>query len=300
MNIRTTNFLSQGAIAIAMSLSVFCAVVFAQNGKTNPKITYHNGPVMRGSANIYLIWYGNWAGNTAPTILTDLVLYLGSSPYFNINTLYPDASGNAPNGAVIYSGTFSDSYSHGTILTPSDMQAVVRDLIANGSLPLDGTGIYVIFASRDITDDYQDGSTFCSRQFPHHGSFTLNGTSVKYGFIGNADRCSRSVAQWFLAPDGTPLATPNDNFGADVMASNLAHLLSGTVTNPTGTTGSVGGWYDRFGFENAAKCYGMFGATFQSDNGGPANIRLGQRNFMLQQNWVNARKGYCATAAPTQ
>jgi hypothetical protein len=112
----------------------------------------------------------------------------------------------------------------------------------------------------------------------------FNGTSVKYGFLGNADRCSRSIAPWFLAPDGTQLRTPNDNYGADVMASNLAHLLSVIVTNPMGATGSVGGWYDRYGFENAAKCYGTFGATYQTGNGGLANIRVGQRDFMLQQN----------------
>jgi len=78
------------------------------------------------------------------------------------------------------------------------------------------------------------------------------------------------------------------------MASSIAHLLSVTVTNPTG-----GGWYDRYGFENAAKCYGIFGSTYQSDNGGPANVRIGQRIFLLQQNLVNAHKGYCSMSAPT-
>ena len=103
-------------------------------------------------------------------------------------------------------------------------------------------------ASRDVTDIRPDGTTFCTpNTFPHHGSFVLNGTSVKYGFIGDADRCDKSIAPWFKGPDGTQLLTPNDNSGADVMASNLAHLLSVTVTNPTGS-----GWYDRYGFENAS------------------------------------------------
>lgn len=42
------------------------------------------------------------------------------------------------------------------------------------------------------------------------------------------------------------------------------------------------------------------GQTYPSANGGPANIRMGQRDLMLQQNWVNARKGYCAMARPQQ
>lgn len=297
MKTKTRNSQSHRALAIAVSLIIFAAPVLAQNGntniRTNTKIVYHNGPVMPGSSNVYLIWYGNWAGNTATSILTDLVLNLGSSSYFNINALYPDSNGNAPNGGLIYSGTVSDSYSHGAVLTPSDIQSLVRDWIVAAGLPVDSAGIYVVLASADITDTYPDGTTFCTRLFPHHGSFLLNGARVKYGFLGNPQRCP-STAPQFFAPDGTPLATPNDNFGADAMASNLAHLLDVTVTNPLGT----GGWYDRYGFENAAKCQGTFGQIYMAPNGGPANIHLGQRDFMLQQNWVNARKGYCAIAAP--
>src|SRR5262249_38212986 len=49
------------------------------------RILYHNGPVMAGASNVYLIWYGNWTGNTAQSIITDLLSNLGSSPYFQIN-----------------------------------------------------------------------------------------------------------------------------------------------------------------------------------------------------------------------
>jgi hypothetical protein len=295
-----TKSLSQPTLAIIMSLTMFTVPVFAQGPKgsvkTDTKILYHNGAVMQGQANVYMIWYGNFAGTTTPTILTDLVANIGGSSYIVINAMYPGANGTGPGGAIIYSGTRADSYSHGASLKPSDMQAIVRDLITAGSLPLDDSGIYVVLGSRDVTDIRPDGTTFCTpNTFPHHGSFVLNGTTVKYGYIGDADRCDRSVAPWFIGPDGTLLFTPNDNFGADVMASNLAHLLSVTVTNPTGS-----GWFDRYGFENAAKCYGTFGQTYPASNGGPANIRLGQRDYMLQQNWVNARKGYCAMAAPQE
>ena len=283
------------SLAIVLSLTMFAIPALAQSSKApvkpDTKTTYHNGPVMQGVSNVYLIWYGNWAANTAPTIITDLVLTLGSSPYFNINALYPNANGDSPLGALIYSGTIYDSYSHGPELTPSDMQAVVHDWIVAGQLPVDSAGIYVIFGSADVSDSTPEG-TFCTTPFPHHGSFNLNGTTLKYGFVGNGDRCPSS-APWFFGP-GSNGRTPNDNFGADVMANTLAHLLSVTVTNPTGT-----GWFDRYGFENAAKCYGVFGPTHQAANGGPTNIRIGQRDFMIQQNWVNARKGYCSLSAPT-
>jgi hypothetical protein len=297
MKSRTTK-----TLAIILSVTIFAVPVFAQGQgqkappiKFDTKVLYHSGPVMQGVSNVYMIWYGNWAGSIAPNILTDLVLNIGSSPYFNINTLYPDANGNTPLGAVIYSGTVYDPYSHGAELTPSDMQSVVRDWIVSGGLPVDSAGIYVIFASADVSDATTDGN-FCTRPIPspHHGSFNLNGATLKYGFVGNGDRCP-SRAPWFFEPNGNRLPTPNGNFGADVMASTLAHLLSVTITNPTGSA-----WYDRYGFENAAKCFGSFGQTYITPGGGPANVRLGQRDFMIQQNWVNARKGYCAMAAPQQ
>src|SRR5262245_9012273 len=299
MKTRTAKSLSPQTLAIFLSVITFAAPVLAQRAqptvKTDTRIIYHNGPLMQGVSNVYLIWYGHWPnGTTTPTILNDLVQNLGGSSYFTINALYPDAVGNGPNGGLIYSGNVVDSYSHGAALTPSDIQAIVRDWIASGWLPADGNGIYVVIATADITDVYPDGTTFCTKPFPHHGSFNFNGTSVKYGFLGSADRCGhQSIAPWFFAPNGTELPTPNDNFCSDVMAATLPHLLSVTVTNPTGS-----GWYDRYGFENAAKCYGTFGPTYQAQNGGPANIRIGPRDFMLPQNWVNVRKGYCAMAAP--
>ena len=36
---------------------------------TGNGIEYHGGPVMLSSHNVYFIWYGNWSGNTATTIL---------------------------------------------------------------------------------------------------------------------------------------------------------------------------------------------------------------------------------------
>src|SRR5690349_7110729 len=44
-------------------------------------INYHGGPVMLGTTNAYYIWYGNWSGNSATTILTDLMNNIGGSSY---------------------------------------------------------------------------------------------------------------------------------------------------------------------------------------------------------------------------
>ena len=63
-------------------------------------ITYHGGPVMLGTVNIYYIWYGNWSGNSATTILTDFITSLGGSPYENINTTYYNGSSTHVSGQL--------------------------------------------------------------------------------------------------------------------------------------------------------------------------------------------------------
>src|SRR6266550_1632214 len=93
--------------------------------KVGSGINYHGGPVMLGRPNVYYIWYGNWSGNSATTILTDLANGIGGSPYFNINTTYYNGSNQPVSGAVRYAGSTTDNYSAGTTLSDSGVHAAV-------------------------------------------------------------------------------------------------------------------------------------------------------------------------------
>lgn len=53
------------------------------------------------------------------------------------------------------------------------------------------------------------------------------------------------------------------------------------------------GWYDGFGLGKADKCEGQFGSTYETANGAKANLRLGQRAYLIQQNWANDGEGRC-------
>jgi hypothetical protein len=297
MKKKTINLL----ILLLLAAITFTPTAFAQRGvplKTDSRMVYHDGPVMRGASHVYFIYYGCWscgmqgASTETQTILGDLVSTLGLSPYFRINSTYPDSTGVGPSGALVYAGAVADeSYSRGTELADADVSAIVADKFTNGVLPQDPAGIYLVLATPDVSSVL---TGFCNAGFtPHHGQSVFEGTPFKYAFIGNAMRCPRAAAPQFLAPDGTFLATPNGDFSGDAMASMAARALNMIVTNPAGN-----GWYDRYHLENTEKCQRTFGTTYTTPTGARANVRLAVRDFLLDQNWVNDRKGYCALAYP--
>ena len=246
-------------------------------GATTNGINYHGGPVMLGTTHVYYIWYGNWSGNSATTILTDLAGSIGGSPYFNINSTYFNGAGTHVSNAVAYAGSTTDSYSHGTSLSDADIQAVVGSAISAGKLPKDTDAVYFVLTSADVTAS----SGFCTQYCGWHTHGTLSGSDIKYSFVGNPDRCPAACADQTVGPNG--------NAGADGMASIISHELEETVTDP-----DLNAWYDRRGMENADKCAWTFGTQYTVSNGARANMRLGTRDYLIQQNWVNASGGFCA------
>ena len=240
-------------------------------------ISYHGGPLILNTTHIYYIWYGNWSGNSATTILTDLAQNIGGSPYFNINTTYYNGSSVHVSNSVNYVNSVNDNYSHGTSLSDAAIQAVVFNAISGGGLPYDTNAVYFVLTSADVTAS----SGFCTQYCGWHTHGTLNGSDIKYAFIGNPDRCPSACEQQTTGPNG--------NAGADGMASIIAHELEEAVTDP-----DLNAWYDNRGAENADKCAWTFGTTQTASNGSLYNVTLGNRNYLIQRNWVNASGGYCS------
>ena len=73
------------------------------------------------------------------------------------------------------------------------------------------------------------------------------------------------------------------------MVNFIAHETEESVSDPLGTA-----WYDSNFNENEDKCAWTFGKTYNLPNGSYANMKLGQRQYLIQQNWVNKDGGYCA------
>jgi hypothetical protein len=233
-------------------------------------INYNGGPVMLGTTNIHYIWYGNWSGNQAVSILTDFAQNIGGSPYFNINTTYYNGSNTHVSNSVAYAGSVNDNYSRGTSLSDADIQTIVA-----ASNPTDANGVYFVLTSADVSK-----SGMCTSYCGWHTHATIGGRDIKYSFVGDSSQCPANCQEQAVGPNGSS--------GGDGMASIVAHELEEAVTDP-----DLNAWYDRRGMENADKCAWTFGATYTS-GGATANMQLGSRDYLIQQNWVNASGGFCA------
>ena len=256
----------------APSRAASSAVAATGNG-----IDYHNGPVMRNGVNIYYIWYGNWAQDPAANaILTDFAKNIGGSPYFAINTTYGDTTGNVQN-LVSYVSSVAEAGSFGTSLTDDNVWAIVNQQLASKALPVDPKGVYFVLTAPNVAETSGFLSQFCG----FHSFGTYGTTPIAYSFVGhpaaNLAACSRQTT------------SPNGDAAADGMVSILAHELEETATDP-----QLNAWYDVNGAENGDKCAWNYGTTYKVANGSLANMKLGLRDYLIQQNWLNAGGGSCA------
>ncbi len=249
---------------------------------TGNKIDYHGGPVLLGTTKIYYIWYGNWDASSI-SILSNFASYIGGSSYFNINTGYFDGIGTSISNSVSLAGSTTNNYSRGSNLNDNDIWLIVTKALSTGSLPIDSNGVYFVLTSGDVHLS-GFGTSFCG----WHTQQTYSNTNIQYSFVGNPDPNGLSSC----SGGHNQSVSPNANPGADAMASTIAHELDEAVTDP-----GLNAWYDSTGDEVADKCAWTFGTTYTAINGSIANMRLGGRDYLIQQNWVNSGGGYCALSA---
>lgn len=243
--------------------------------RTRSRIEYHNGAVLSGGSIVYGIWYGDWSGKLSDQLLlADFLSNLGDSPYFEISRLYPNGAGQAPSGSLAFGGSGADAYSRGVVISDADVEAIVAGRILAGELPLDPTGIYVVLASPDVWESSGLDVTYCA----FHTTGIVAGSAFRYAFVADPRRSPQRCA-----PQG---AGPNGSVSGDAMASLIAAELFNIVTDPQLTA-----WYDKLGLEGADKCAWTYGTTYLAANGTPANVHLGQRDYLLQQLWVPSKNG---------
>lgn len=254
------------------------------------KITYHSGGTIISEPNIYVIWYGNWDAkscsaphgtSSTPSIINDFLGSLGESDWNKINTTYYQLLNDQktfvqPTAEV--KGCTVDAGSQGLSLdtdTGKQVSDVVEHALKRKAFNTDPNGVYLVLTASNVTvADFM--TLFCA----YHWVYDNAQATIKYAFIGDA---SMNLSQ--CAPQISN--SPNGNPAADAMVSVIAHEFVEAVSDPEGTS-----WYDQVGLENADKCAWTYGKASKTSNGSFANMTLGDRQYLVQQN-VAANTNTC-------
>jgi hypothetical protein len=253
-------------------------------------VTYQPGGMVITEPNIYVIWYGNWDASSCsaksgtsstPSIVNDFLGSLGESDWNKINTTYyQHISGKKtfvqPTGEV--QGCTVDAGSQGLSLdtaTGPQVSDVVDHALSSKVLKTDPNGVYLVLTSSNV-----NVLDFMTLLCAYHYFYDNSQATIKYAFIGDASAHLSSCApQTTISPNGNP--------AADAMVSVIAHEFVEAVSDPTGTS-----WIDQAGLENADKCAWNYGQAFKTVNGAFANMSLGGRQYLIQQN-VAANTNTC-------
>jgi hypothetical protein len=239
-------------------------------------IINHGGPVMLGGVNVYVIWYGNWnQSNGSDTskgqyLVRTFLQNVGKSEYFKINTTYGGVTQD-----VTLVKEITDPDSQGNKLSDSKVRTIVSTAISSGQLPSDTTGVYFVLTSSEVSEN----SGFCVRYCGWHTYGTINGSNIKYSFVGNANRCLSGCAAQTISP--------NNNAGVDGMISVIAHELEEAATDP-----NLNAWYDSKGAENADKCAWTFGSGLMRIGSAYYNMTIGELPYLIQRN-LDAQDNKC-------
>ena len=194
-------------------------------------------------------------------------------------------------GRVNFMQSVYVGYTHGTSLTDDDVSAVVGETVAGGLLPPDPDGIYVVLTSADVKEGSWWGG-FCSDYCAWHGNQAILGSNYRIAFVGDTGSCDTCNLKDQYVDAGFQVS-PNEDWSADSMATALLHELVESATDPDPNTNVA--WNDAYGYENADKCAWTFGQPYETPNHSVANMPIGNRNFMIQQNWVlDSDGGHCA------
>jgi len=265
-------------------------------------IYYGGGPVMSGSTNVYVIYYGTWA-TSSQNIINTWLSHLGGTTLYNINTTYHDSTGAAVQNVVNYNpatNSYVDNYSLGKSLTDASIQTIVSNAIRGSHLPNDqANGVYFVLTAADVSQSSSNG-TLCVNYCGYHSPSTsiMTGETIKYSIVGNFTACPSACDGNIFNGDVT---TPNNDVGADGAINVMFHELSETVSDPNVTL-SNGAWGDLVTGESGDMCnfnFGVFSALPKAPDGAHYDVTISGVNYLIQQMFeVSVARPVAGTSYP--
>ncbi len=267
-------------------------------------ILYHGGPVLQAQTNVAAIYWaaspiykdGPTPGSNNSTgsdnsLIAFFLRNLGPSSYFNINSTYYDGGNNYIANLVNYTQFWANNGSvpsAGQNVSDTQMLLMLQSGFQSGNLTYNAGTLYAIFTAGTVNLGGGFGTQYCA--YHTHGNVTLNnGSSVVVLYAA----MPYDYAYQGACTNGSAAANGTLDPGADAEVNTLAHEVEETTTDMMGNA-----WFDRRGYENADKCAWTWGGTYTSAAGGVANIQIGGKDFLVQQNWINTGSGGCRKSYP--
>ncbi|MBV9774624.1 MAG: hypothetical protein JO040_11775, partial [Gemmatimonadetes bacterium] len=266
----------------------------AKAGSTG--ITYHGGPVLQTGTKVAAIYWASapiYTGGPTPgttgtgvsdgSLVGHFLRNIGGSPYFNINSSYTDGAGLKIVNAVAYTQFWANNTNvpaDGANVTDAQMASMLQAGFNSGALVYDPSTLYTIFTAGKVNLGGGFGTQYCA--YHTHATITIAGVARTVLYAAQPYNYA------YPSACTSGLKSPNNDPGADAEVSTLVHEIEETTTDMMGNA-----WYDRRGYENADKCAWTWGTTYTTANGGVANMNLGGKDFLVQQNWINSGSGGC-------
>ena len=248
-------------------------------------ISYHGGPVMTGTINLYNLYLGDFISTadlvSTTTILDYFAANIGNTAWFQILSSFYAITGSDVRIPAANMSTLARSVivplENVTSLSDEDIQLNIYYAIAGGQFPVDEGGIYTVIFPGYLTVESSVGTFWLSDWCSYHGAFYLpTGQLIKYSVIGDPATATASAAAAVCQPLATGTMTANGNLGADSMASEYAVNLAEIVTD------YYGAWYaNSSGLETGDLCAGNYGPLLN----GTHNMVVGGKPYLVQKLW---------------
>lgn len=260
----------------------------AASATSNPfssvNLTYHGGPVMTGTTNIFAIYWepGNNVSANYNSLISRYFGDVGASPLYKIANQYTQNGGGFPSNAVLAaSWVDTNAYPESPLLDNDIENEVTHAQQVNGWQAADDN-IFFVFTGRneDLCFDSSlsecASNTFCA----YHSYF---GTNTIYAAMPYA-------ASFLCNPEAPGGVTPNSD-DADLTINVTSHEQIEAATDPL-----LNAWYDDtiFNDEIGDKCAWTFGPL--DSTGG--DVKWNGNHYLVQQEWNNALSGCTLSPRP--
>ncbi len=264
----------------------------AASSSSSNNVTYHGGPVMANTTNVYAIFWEPPSSSVSAKYNTLIERYFGDvgvSPLYKINNQYTQTDTTFPSNAVL-KGSWVDTgaYPHPSPLLDLDIQNEVTLAQSVNSWSSNIDNVFFVFTEKNVSLCVDSSQTECTPDVTsptntmpfcaYHSDFGSNNTiyaAMPYAASPNFN---------FSCFTGS---SPN-NDDADQTINVTSHEQMEAATDPLGNA-----WYNSNFLEIGDLCSFTFGPV----NSQGADVVWNNHGYIVQEEWSNAISGCTLTSS---